>query len=108
MKQNPLQLSKGNFFSAIEKPLLLFIETYITCYILFEKCYNSNIFFKLANRTKRQFKLPKGVGSSLIDAGINKILGGDGGGDSGSGDRTGLLVAEAENCPDLFPMVRHF
>ncbi|CAM6053430.1 unnamed protein product [Sphagnum tenellum] len=45
-----------------------------------------------------------GVGSSLIDAGINKILGGDGGGDSGSGDRTGLLVAEAENCPDLFPM----
>ena len=48
------------------------------------------------------------MGSSLIDAGINKILGGDGGGDSGSGDRTGLLVAEAENCPDLFPMVRLF
>ena len=48
------------------------------------------------------------MGSSLIDAGINKILGGDGGGDSGSGDRTGLLVAEAENCPDLFPRVRHF
>ena len=76
---------------------------------MFDKCYNSNIFLKLANRTKRAFpKLPGGVGGTLLEAGINKILGGDGGGDSGSGDRTGLLVAEAENCPDLFPMVRHF